>query len=139
MCLLQICMTCLPGNREKYVHDRLASLITYSGESNYNQTLYSPLCQQETRACRLCQSISVSDDKPGGCHVSPLRRNCTGQFYRGCCLVDTCLEYCLSGWRYVNVDLTWDDTKPLPAQDSSAMHNITVQILMHLFSRRISE
>ena len=25
--------------QEKYVHDRLASLITYSGESSYNQTL----------------------------------------------------------------------------------------------------
>ncbi len=34
--------------QEKYVHDRLASLITYSGESSYNQTLYSALCQQET-------------------------------------------------------------------------------------------
>ena len=95
--------------QEKYVHDRLASMITYSGESSYNQTLYSALCQQETVCagyakafqylmtclgvpCYYCEGSALgssSDDTDWSAHAWNI--------------------ICLDG-RYYNVDLTWDDT-----------------------------
>ena len=95
--------------QEKYVHDRLASLITYSGESSYNQTLYSALCQQETVCagyakafqylmtslgvpCYYCEGTaqdSAAEDAAWSAHAWNI--------------------VCLDG-SYVNVDLTWDDT-----------------------------
>lgn len=95
--------------QEKQVHDRLASMITYSGESSYNQTLYSALCQQATVCagyakafqylmtslgvpCYYCEGTaqdSSSDDNAWSAHAWNI--------------------ICLDG-RCYNVDLTWDDT-----------------------------
>ena len=46
--------------KEKYVHDALASAVTYDLTADMNQSAYSALVNGKKRVCRLCQSLSVS-------------------------------------------------------------------------------
>lgn len=95
--------------QEKYVHDRLASLITYSGESSYNQTLYSALCQQETVCAGYAKAFQYLMTSLGvPCYY------CEGTAQDSAAEDAAWLAHawnivCLDG-SYVNVDLTWDDT-----------------------------
>ena len=95
--------------QEKYVHDRLASLITYSGESSYNQTLYSALCQQETVCAGYAKAFQYLMTSLGvPCYY------CEGTAQDSSAEDAAWLAHawnivCLDG-SYVNVDLTWDDT-----------------------------
>ena len=95
--------------QEKYVHDRLASMITYSGDSSYNQTLYSALCQQETVCAGYAKAFQYLMTSLGiPCYY------CEGTAQDS---ADTSADWSAHAWnivgldgRYVNVDLTWDDT-----------------------------
>ena len=95
--------------QEKYVHDRLASMITYSGESSYNQTLYSALCQQETVCAGYAKAFQYLMTSLGiPCYY------CEGTAQDS---ADISADWSAHAWnivgldgRYVNVDLTWDDT-----------------------------
>ena len=95
--------------QEKYVHDRLASMITYSGDSSYNQTLYSALCQQETVCAGYAKAFQYLMTSLGiPCYY------CEGTAQDS---ADISADWSAHAWnivgldgRYVNVDLTWDDT-----------------------------
>ena len=100
----------LPGwQKEKYVHDRLASMIVYSSKSSYNQTLYSALCQQETVCAGYAKAFQYLMTALGiPCYY------CEGSAL-GSSSDDT--AWSSHAWNillldgdYYNVDLTWDDT-----------------------------
>lgn len=94
--------------QEKYVHDRLASLITYSSDSSYNQTLYSALCQQETVCAgyaKAFQYLMTSLGVPCYYCEGTAQDSADNTAWSAHAWNIVCLD-----GRYVNVDLTWDDT-----------------------------
>ena len=95
--------------QEKYVHDRLASMISYSSESDYNQTLYSALCQQETVCAgyaRAFQYLMTSLGVPCYyCEGSALSSSSADNDWDS-----HAWNIVLLDGSYYNVDLTWDDT-----------------------------
>lgn len=95
--------------QEKYVHDRLASMISYSSESSYNQTLYSALCQEETVCAGYAKAFQYLMTSLGvPCYY------CEGSALSGS---SEDASWSSHAWNilflddgYYNVDLTWDDT-----------------------------
>lgn len=95
--------------QEKYIHDRLASMIVYSSESSYNQTLYSALCQQETVCAGYAKAFQYLMTLLGVpcyyCEGSAL-----GSSSGNTAWSSHAWNILLLDGAYYNVDLTWDDT-----------------------------